>query len=329
MKEVYPGIFCIKQKGVFGIIKPSVNIYVITGKDGLVYDAGYGAKTDIKKFAEQYSKINKICKDRGVENRIDRILLSHAHVDHFSGLKGLRDKCGFKIIVTDEMKHIISSSKNYRSSYERSDSDNTKSIFSSVLRKLKLIFREIEFYIYSLFWGISYTEYPDIIIDSDTEIMINDEAWQIFCSPGHSNEHIVLYNKDKGILFSGDNVLKSINVWLGPPKSDIDEYNDSLKKMMDLPNLKIIFPAHGNPVDKPYERLKEIIEWRMKRTEDVYEILQKSSPKKHSVKDIINILYPNDRRIKKIFAEGWIELTLHKLERENKILREGDRFFCD
>jgi len=348
MKEVYPGIFCIKEKGWFGIIKPSVNIYVITGRDGLVYDAGYGAKVDIKKFAEQYNKINNICKDRGYENTINRILLSHAHVDHFSGLKGLRDKLGFKVIVTDEMKHIISSSKNYRSSYELPDLDNIKSarpgvvdfisyelsfsysiksIFRRILKVLKSAFREIEFYFYSLFWGISYVEYPDIIIDSETEIVINDETWHISGSPGHSDEHIILYNKDKGILFSGDNVLRSINVWLGPPKSDLDQYIDSLKKMIDLPNLKIILPAHGNPVDKPYERLNKIIDWRIKRTEDVYEILKNSSPKKLSVKDILEILYPNDKRLKKRFAEGWVELTLNKFEKENKILRDGDRFF--
>ena len=329
MKEVYPGIFCIKQKGRFGIIKPSVNIYVITGIDGLVYDAGYGAKGDIKKFAKYYNEINKICRDRGYENKINRILLSHAHVDHFSGLKGLRDKLGFKVIVTDEMKYIINCSKNYRSSYELPDLENIKSIFKPVLKLLKSVYREIEFYFYSLFWGISYIEYPDIIIDSETEIMINDETWHIFGSPGHSNEHIILYNKDKGILFSGDNVLKSINVWLGPPKSDLDQYIDSLKKMIDLPNLKIILPAHGNPVDKPYERLNKIIDWRLKRTEDVYEILKNSSPKKLSVKDILEILYPNDKRLKKRFAEGWVELTLNKFEKENKILRDGDRFFYE
>ncbi|MCL1833457.1 MAG: MBL fold metallo-hydrolase [Leptospirales bacterium] len=327
MKEVYPGIFCIKQKGWFGIIKPSVNIYIITGKDGLVFDSGYGAGVDIKRFAKSYNKINRICRERGYENRINRILLSHAHVDHFSGLRGLRDRLGFKVIVTEEMRHIISSSKNYRDSYELPDLESKKSILSRFLKILKSIYREIEFYFYSFFWGIKYVEYSDIIIDSETEIAINDEIWSIFCSPGHSNEHITLYNRERGILFSGDNVLKSINVWLGPPKSDIDEYEDSLKKMIELPNLKIILPAHGNPIDNPYERLKEIIDWRRKRTEDVYEIVKSSSPKKLSVNDILNILYPNDKKLKKKFAEGWVELTLYKLENENKILSDGNRFF--
>jgi len=327
MKEVYPGIFCIKQKGWFGIIKPSVNIYLITGRDGLVFDGGYGARTDIKKFAKIYNEINKICRDRGFENQISRILLSHAHVDHFSGLKGLRDKFGFKVIVTEEMKHIIGNSKNYRSSYELLDLENKKSIFRPVLKILKSIYREMEFYFYSRFWGVTYLEHPDIIIDSETEIMINDETWHIFGSPGHSNEHITLYNIEKGVLFSGDNVLKSINVWLGPPKSDIDLYEDSLKKMTELPNLKVILPAHGSPIDRPYERLNEVISWRSKRTEDVYEIIKNSSPQKQSVKDVLDKLYPNDKKLKKKFAEGWVELTLEKLEKENKILREGKKFF--
>ena len=42
MKEVYPGIFLIKEKGTFGAIKPPENIYVLAGPDGIIYDAGYG-----------------------------------------------------------------------------------------------------------------------------------------------------------------------------------------------------------------------------------------------------------------------------------------------
>ena len=354
MKEVYPGIFCIKQRGRLGIIKPSVNIYIITGKDGLVIDSGYGTRVDIKKFEKSYEEINGICRERGFENKINRILLSHAHVDHFSGLKGLRDRFGFKVIVTEDMHHIIKNSRNYRdsyklpspdenkavqsilpslSSYDPLNSENKKSVLNRFLKKIKSIYSEIESILYSCFcsiyWGITFIEHPDIIIDPESEIEINDEIWSIFCSPGHSSEHITLYNRDRGILFSGDNVLKSINVWFGPPKSDIDQYEDSLKKMIELPNLQIILPAHGNPIENPYERLKEIIDWRRKRTVDVYEIVKSCSPNKLSVNDILNILYPNDKRLKKKFAEGWVELTLYKLDKENKILRDGNRFFYD
>ena len=48
MKEVYPGIFIIREKGAYGTIKPAENIYILAGNDGLIYDAGYGKKKTIK-----------------------------------------------------------------------------------------------------------------------------------------------------------------------------------------------------------------------------------------------------------------------------------------
>lgn len=86
-------------------------------------------------------------------------------------------------------------------------------------------------------------------------------------------------------------------------------------------------PAHGGPVTRTYERLNEIIEWRKKRTDDVLSLLIKSKPDGFSLREIIDRLYPSDNRFKKNFAEGWIELTLQKLEREKIIFHNGDKYF--
>lgn len=320
-EEVHPGIFKVTERGILGLLKPPVNLYIITGKNGLVYDSGYGDRRSIKRFINAYNEINDICTIRNIENSIDRILLSHAHADHFSGLKKLRKLCGFKILITDEMKKILSSSKAYTDSYAIEKSIYKKSLFKRLLNSYRFFIQKFEFIIYSLYWGISFVNDPDIIIKPQDKIIINDEEWDIFRSPGHSTEHITLYNREKGILFSGDNVLKSINVWLGPPKSDIDEYENSLKQILDLEGLKIILPAHGSPIHEPYKRITEIIGWRKKRTDDLIKILTDSSPEGLSIKQILNKLYPSDTRMKKEFASGWIELTLQKLEREKKIKR--------
>lgn len=327
MNEVYPGIFRITERGVLGMLKPPVNIYVITGKNGLVYDAGYGDSNSIRKFSKAYKEINRICGERGYDNHIERILLSHAHADHFSGLKNLRKRLGFRVIISHEMKKIISSSRVYRESYAPAKKKIKKTFSGLLLYFTKQVIQKFEFMIYALYWGVSFMDDPDILIDSETKIEINGEEWEIFSSPGHSGEHITLFNKNKGILFSGDNVLKSINVWLGPPKSDLDQYENSLKKMSGLPNLKIILPAHGSPVLKPYERLDEIISWRKKRTDDIVRILRDASPAGISVSGILERLYPSDSRMKKEFASGWIELTLQKLEKEKIIIRDKDYYF--
>ncbi len=327
IQEVYPGIFRITERGLLGMLKPSVNIYVITGKNGIVYDAGYGNYGSIRDFSRKYKEICNICKDRGKENYIDRILLSHAHADHFSGLNRLRKRWGFRIIISDKMKKIISSSSAYRDSFTPAEKENEKTAGGILSSLIKFISHKIEFRIYALYWGVSFIDNPDIVISSESIIEIDDEQWEIFESPGHSSEHITLYNREKGILFSGDNVLKSINVWLGPPKSDIDQYEQSLEKMLSLPDLKIILPAHGSPILNPYERLKEIIEWRRKRTNDVLKLLEQSSTEGVTVRDILKKLYPSESRMKKEFAGGWVELTLLKFENEKKIIYKNGRYY--
>ncbi len=327
LHEVYPGIFRITERGLLGMLKPPVNIYVITGKNGLVYDAGYGDSISIKKFLKAFREINRICRERGSENHIDRILLSHAHADHFSGLRKLRKRLGLRVIISHEMKKIISSSRVYRKSYAPAERKSRRNPAGYLSDFLKVFVQKFEFLIYALYWGVSFMDDPDILIESETTIEINDEEWVIFNSPGHSGEHITLYNMKKGILFSGDNVMNSINVWLGPPKSDLDMYEDSLKRMLNLKGLKLILPAHGSPILKPYDRLKEIIEWRRKRTDDILEILKNSIPAGISIVEILEKLYPSDSRMKREFASGWVELTLQKLEKEKKIIRDKDKYF--
>lgn len=327
LEEVDPGIFRITEKGILGILKPPVHVYVITGTNGLVYDAGYGDAVSIRKFSKAYKEILNICSERGVKNHIDRILPSHAHADHFSGLKRLRKKFGFRIMLTDDMHKIIRRSTAYRNSFDTADLEYKKRRKSFLHVFINYINKKIEFTIYSIYWGISFVDDPDLIIKSETELEINNEIWEILSSPGHSTEHIILFNKSKGILFSGDNVLKSINVWLGPPKSDLDQYENSVNEISALPGLRIILPAHGSIILNPYERLREIVEWRRKRTYDVAGIIRDSSPEGLSIRDILEILYPNENRMKKNFACGWVKLTLEKLEKEKKIKCDKKQYF--
>lgn len=324
MKEVYPGIFRITESGVLGIFKPPVNIYVIAGNNGLIYDAGYGDRFSVNSFVRQFNEIKNICHQRGEEFRVDRILLSHAHPDHFAGLKRLRGRLGLRVLISADMRSIIKSSAAYRGSYERYIND-VSTPAKRIRSMLIFLLNSFQHWIYSMYWGIYYIDDPDLIIESESAIEINNSRWEIFLSPGHSSEHITLYQRKSGILFSGDNILDGINVWLGPPKSDLDQYEKTLKRIMKLKNLKIIFPAHGEPLLNPYKRITEILHWRKKRTEDVIMIL-KSAEHAVSVNEVACYLYPSDSRIKKSFALGWIELTLEKLVNTGRAVRTDDRY---
>ncbi len=160
-----------------------------------------------------------------------------------------------------------------------------------------------------------------IIVDDNSIILINSEPWHIFPSPGHSPEHISLYSEEKGILFSGDNVLKMRSTWLGPPESNISDYIETIKKLQNLPNLKLILPAHGEIIENPKKTLSAIIERMNERQKQVLDAIYNHSEKGLTPDDILNLIYPHNKRFTRIIARDWIVLTLKLLEKKEVIRR--------
>lgn len=323
MKEVYPNIFLIKEKGIF---RPSHNIYLIAGNDGLIFDAGYGNRSALKQFFNQIYEIEGYCKKQKIDFKTTRILCSHAHSDHFSGLKAIKDKLGLSIILTKKIASIIRDKGSFNKSFQTDGYEDNLKIRRNNKRKLRNFFRNLgERTVYKRIFGLSYLSNPDEIITENTELMINGELWKIFPSPGHSPDHISMYNEEKGILFSGDNVLFMRSTWLGPPESNLTDYLETIQKYQNLPNLRIILPAHGEIIDNPKETLHAILE-RMKEREDQVLNAILSHPKQGiSPKNIIKIVYSKKNPIIRIIARGWIILTIKMLEDKNLIRRKATK----
>jgi len=322
MREVYPGIFLIKEKGRFGAIKPPENIYVLAGSDGIIFDAGYGTKRAVKKLIKELEEIKNYYRVQNKDFKITRILVSHCHPDHFSGLKRIRKALGLKIVLTKKSQEIIKDKKSFMKTFETDAYEDYLRIRKKVSRKIINSLRNVGSRLfYHRIFGVSYIEDPEEIIEDTTEISINEELWKIIPSPGHAIDHISLYNEEKGILFSGDNILRSITTWLGPPNSDVAEYIDTIKKIENLPNLKLILSAHGSPIENPKERITEILTHRKERENQVLEIIYNNTENGISPKGIIKAIYPNNSRFLHQVARGWVVLTLKMLEDKNIIRR--------
>ena len=179
-----------------------------------------------------------------------------------------------------------------------------------------------EGFLYKRIFGLSYLNKPDKIVGENSEIIINGEKWRILSSPGHSPEHISLYNEKKGVIFSGDNVLNMRSTWLGPPGSNIEEYVDTIQQYQNLPKLELILAAHRDITTNPKETLSAILKRMKEREDQLLNAINQHSINGLSPEDLIKIIYPKERKIIKIIARDWVVLMLKFMESKGLIRRQ-------
>ncbi len=318
----------ITQRGLFPFLKPPMNCYVLAGEDGLVFDAGYGNRRAVRHFIAEFRRIERICRENGTPFNVRRITASHSHGDHFSGMRKLAEALGLEILLTRALAERITSEDRYRDAYEY-DRDYDAMAGRGKLSKILLrLIHPLMIAYYRRLFGIDFVTGKYREIPDRGDITVNGRSWMVFPSPGHSEDHISLYDPENGILFAGDNVLRTVTTWLGPPRSDIGLYIRSLGEFQALPKLEIILSSHGNPVQNPAERIREIIRWRETRTGQVLRIILESGAGV-TAREILKRLYPRGQAFKRYLSQGWVALTILHLEREGKIKREtrGTRVF--
>lgn len=115
--------------------------------------------------------------------------------------------------------------------------------------------------------------------DAD-EISIDDSAWTVIVGRGHSPEHACLFNADRNVLISGDQLLPRIssNVSVYPTEphaNPLREWLESLAAMKDrIPADVLVLPAHGSPFRGARQRLDALIREHMLGLEKLLELCQ-------------------------------------------------------
>ncbi|MEM7611192.1 MAG: MBL fold metallo-hydrolase [Pseudomonadota bacterium] len=76
---------------------------------------------------------------------------------------------------------------------------------------------------------------------------LGGRALEVMRTPGHTDDSIVLIDRDAGLLWTGDSFYAG-PIWLYAPETDFAAYRASLAAMAALvPDLKALLPAHNTP----------------------------------------------------------------------------------
>jgi glyoxylase-like metal-dependent hydrolase (beta-lactamase superfamily II) len=157
-----------------------------------------------------------------------------------------------------------------------------------------------------------------VVADGDI-ISLKGIDLEVIHTPGHNPGHICLYIRKDKILFSGDHVLGLGTTAIHPPKGDMAQYLDSLRKLLDY-DIDLICPGHGPLIREPQRKLHELIEHRKEREDQVIALLQQGD---NTVKQLVAQIYPELAGFLYELAKGQIYAHLIKLEREGKAYSQG------
>jgi len=136
---------------------------------------------------------------------------------------------------------------------------------------------------------------------------------QVIATPGHSVDSVCYYVEEEGVLFSGDTLLGSSTTTV----HDLGDYRRTLKRLLELPNLKVICPGHGPLVHDPRERLQSYIDHRNMRERQIMGVLEKRGAV--TSWDIMMELYPEiDKRLRRA-ADNNVRSHLAQLEQEGRL----------
>jgi glyoxylase-like metal-dependent hydrolase (beta-lactamase superfamily II) len=89
-----------------------------------------------------------------------------------------------------------------------------------------------------------------ILKDGDV-LSLGDRDLVVIHTPGHSPGSICLWEKERGLLFTGDAIYDG-PIYAQLPHSDFDVYLDSLNRLCALtPQIRWVLPAHGSTPLEP------------------------------------------------------------------------------
>jgi glyoxylase-like metal-dependent hydrolase (beta-lactamase superfamily II) len=82
-------------------------------------------------------------------------------------------------------------------------------------------------------------------------IDLGGRVLEIVATPGHTPDAVCLFDRQAGLLFTGDTYYPG-PIWLNAPETNLEAYEASIKRLAALvPSVKIVLGAHNAPVAPP------------------------------------------------------------------------------
>jgi glyoxylase-like metal-dependent hydrolase (beta-lactamase superfamily II) len=266
--EVAPGVLRMQLP----ITMPGlghVNTYALEDERGFVLvDPGLPG-------AESWDMLMRRLKAAGIPlDRVHTTIVTHSHPDHFGGADQLHEEAGAEVLTHESFQSLVVKAN------DDMDMDLLDADEDELLELWKNRFRSFG----PTPWGTTREPPPDeairrwivmgegghkrfrgpeptIRVTDGEAVRLAGRDWFAVHTPGHTTDHLCLYDPEEGVLLAGDHVLPTITPHIAG-SNDVEDplatFFSSLEKVAGLEGLTCALPAHGHPFSDLRARCTDI-----------------------------------------------------------------------
>jgi glyoxylase-like metal-dependent hydrolase (beta-lactamase superfamily II) len=211
--------------------------------------------------------------------RVHTVVVTHSHPDHFGGAGWLRREAGAEIVTHCQFRLLwdpteppdvdvedAAAARTARLPDRRRPWDRPvwggdpypfpfrRRMFMRGARRFPRLFR---------------APTPTVRVSDATTLRLAGREWTALHTPGHTDDHLCLFDPAERVMLSGDHVLPTITPHIGGFVRDadpLDRFFESLDKVAEYgPAVSTVLPAHGHPFDDLAGRAKAIRQHHLDR----------------------------------------------------------------
>jgi glyoxylase-like metal-dependent hydrolase (beta-lactamase superfamily II) len=222
--------------------------------------------------------------------QIERILVSHPHIDHFGCAADIRKKGPAQVWIYRGGATLLTS---YTEEWVY-----TKAFFRELLEiaGVPAIIADPALGFFDRLESLGCRTEVDRVLEAGDVIDLASHRFRVIRVPGHTPWCTMFCEEENDIAFTGDFLLKDIssNPLVQSPRAapegymSLKTYRTSLETVRAM-GIRLALPGHGDPVDRPHKRIGELLSFMDRRKRRIRELLR---PEPQAPYQIILSLFP-------------------------------------
>lgn len=239
--------------------------YFVEGEsEYLLVDSGWNSTVGFDALEKQLSEIKVDLSD------ISLILVTHLHPDHYGLAHEIQKKSKSKIVMGIKAYEFIKRFKSFKDYFDKlidwlKINGYPIKDLGDWVKESPAVMKSFE------------PQKPDIFMKDNEILDLGNFSFKVVETPGHSPDHICLYEPRSKLLFSGDHILPTITPNVSLPVKDfgnpLKDYLESLEKIRNL-GVEKVLPAHEYAFNNLNKRVSDIEKHHEVRLREVLRVLK-------------------------------------------------------